>query len=296
MTLYKYLSPNRIDVLENQYLRATPANNQNDIFEMRPYFENIVDPTQKDELFEGLELNLTEHFEKLYNDLSTDDKDKIDKDKFLKEIIRIENTAQGKELIEQLKPLVINILNNSNTQIQEQIYQTNIQLTGIISLSETYNSNKMWGHYGDSHRGFIIGFNSNHYFFNRPRSDEDEYFRIRKVIYDNNNKIKTLYGIDGADLLLRKSVDWVYEIEWRLLIPLFLADEVINKNNETIHLVKFPTDCIESIIFGIKSNNELKDSIHKIIKKKKLRSVKIGQMFVDHNEPKMDVKWLNAKN
>ncbi len=292
MILYKYLPPIRTDVLEDQCLRVTPANNQNDIFEMRPYFENIVDNSQKDELLSDIDIDINQYIDDNYDALPIETKNQFDKDTLKIIFEKTLETKFGKKLIEQSKEYAFNFLNENKSIIQKTLYNTNIQLTGIISLSEKYNSNKMWAHYGDSHRGFIIGFNSNHYFFNKPRSDDDEYFRIRKVVYDNSNKIKTLYGIDGADLLLRKSIDWEYEMEWRLLIPLFLSNETINKNGETIHLVKFPTDCIESIVFGIKSNNELKELIYKIIENKRLRRVKIGQMYVANNEPKINVNWI----
>src|SRR5437667_6790953 len=41
---------------------------------------------------------------------------------------------------------------------------------GILSLSEVPDSTLMWSHYGAQHHGFLIGFDSDHPFFNRRRS------------------------------------------------------------------------------------------------------------------------------
>lgn len=294
MIIYKYLPPKRIDVLENQYLRCTPANNQNDIFEMRPYFNNIVDSSQRNDLFSGVEIDISKYFDDLYNKLPANIRNLFDKDKFKKEIKNTLKTKQGEEVIEKSKSWAIDFLNSNIIAFQEQIYKTNIQITGTISFSEIFNSKRMWALFSNSHKGFQIGFNSTHYFFNRPRTEDDEYFRIRKVLYDTEDKIKTLYGADGVDLLLRKRMEWQYENEWRLLIPLFYADKIIDSKDEKIHLVKFPTDCILSITFGVNSNDKLKDSIFEIIENKKLRHIKIGQTYVDKNEPKLGVRWLNA--
>ena len=42
---------------------------------------------------------------------------------------------------------------------------------GILCLSEVRDSILMWGHYTDSHQGFVIGFDSDQPFFSNRRSD-----------------------------------------------------------------------------------------------------------------------------
>lgn len=293
MIIYKYLPPNRLDVLAKQYLRCTPANNLNDIFEMRPYFDTIVESTQKDDLFSGVKIDMGKYIDDHYNNLPENIRNQFDKDTLKRLFKKSLKTRIGEEILEKSKTFAIDFINENSIAIQEQIYKTNIQLTGIISFSEKFDSNQMWALYSNSHKGYQIGFNSNHYFFNRPRTDDDEYFRIRQVVYDSQNKIKSLYGVEGVDLLTRKLKNWEFEKEWRLLIPLFSANKIIKGNDEDIHLVKFPTDCIESVIFGVNSADKLKSSIFKIIESKKLRNIQVGQIYIDKNEPKIDVRWLN---
>ena len=50
MKLYKYLAPNRTDVLKNQMIRFTQHASLNDPFEMKPYAETLAD----DEFIKGL--------------------------------------------------------------------------------------------------------------------------------------------------------------------------------------------------------------------------------------------------
>src|SRR6187431_483413 len=48
MSLYKYVTPERIDILKNELIRFTQAGALNDPWEMRPYIERLME----DDLFE----------------------------------------------------------------------------------------------------------------------------------------------------------------------------------------------------------------------------------------------------
>ncbi len=48
MTLYKYCSFERIDILENNWLRCSPSSVLNDIFESFPFFGTTVIGTDED--------------------------------------------------------------------------------------------------------------------------------------------------------------------------------------------------------------------------------------------------------
>jgi hypothetical protein len=91
---------------------------------------------------------------------------------------------------------------------------------GICCFSTTYASPLLWSHYGDQHRGLCVGYNTDRL----PKPV------LQKVVYCQNRVIKTsmLYQalIDknqqakndlDRDFLLRKSEDWSYEGEWRLI-------------------------------------------------------------------------------
>ena len=52
MRIYKYLSPERVDVLENQMLRFTQANYLNDPFEHLPFVSQLVDGAYTKKLYE----------------------------------------------------------------------------------------------------------------------------------------------------------------------------------------------------------------------------------------------------
>jgi hypothetical protein len=93
----------------------------------------------------------------------------------------------------------------------------------ICSFSERNDSIVMWGHYADSHKGFCMEY---------ATSDLDDFRRhaLFPVIYSDElfdatrhvvrsmagGTFNNLYGMLAAS---RKSVDWSYEKEWRLILP-----------------------------------------------------------------------------
>ena len=52
MRIFKYLSPERVDVLENQVLRFTQATYLNDPFEHLPFISQLVDEAYTEKIYE----------------------------------------------------------------------------------------------------------------------------------------------------------------------------------------------------------------------------------------------------
>ena len=69
MKLYKYVSLERIDILENSLLRFTQPSTFNDPFEMKPIFGSFMqDETEYEELASGLEV-VREQYDELPDDV-----------------------------------------------------------------------------------------------------------------------------------------------------------------------------------------------------------------------------------
>ncbi len=86
----------------------------------------------------------------------------------------------------------------------------------VFCVSENPNDQLLWGHYGDSHKGFCVGYVCPVGILN-PQL-------IHKLTY--TNKVPMIDPIDFIidpyktfqDLILTKPVDWKYECEWRLTL------------------------------------------------------------------------------
>src|SRR5689334_12905182 len=126
MIVYKYLPPSRTDVIEDNLIRFTQSASLNDPFETAPSIE-------------GLKLAFRRHA-----------------------IRMIEN--------ERFSPLEYGV---ARLKIEAQIdkhlthfhRRNSVSDYAILSLSKIRNNLLMWAHYCDSHRGFVLGFDSTHTFF-----------------------------------------------------------------------------------------------------------------------------------
>jgi hypothetical protein len=46
--------------------------------------------------------------------------------------------------------------------IAERIIRRNLDAVGILSLADAPDKLLLWAHYSDNHKGFVVGFNTNH--------------------------------------------------------------------------------------------------------------------------------------
>ncbi len=101
----------------------------------------------------------------------------------------------------------------------------------IACFSERNNINPMWAHYGDNHKGICIEYN-----FNDNKNLKDQCMPINYVNNTNNNTVIEKFQ-NGSfvknrliwEVFSKKSEDWEYEKEWRLIY-----DNQVPKNVGTI--------------------------------------------------------------
>ena len=116
-----------------------------------------------------------------------------------------------------------------------------------------------WAHYGHEHRGIVVGFDPKHPFLNAVGElHQVEYRALHVAISSNGELIRVAgYPLNGKErvpvqTLLRKSPEWAYEKEWRLLVPLARSDETrtMRAGQERIHLLRFPDSAIRALVLG----------------------------------------------
>ncbi|MBS9930327.1 DUF2971 domain-containing protein [Vibrio alginolyticus] len=144
---------------------------------------------------------------------------------------------------------------------------------GVLCLTETKSNLLMWSHYADSHRGFVVGFDVSHPFFNQSLTCDfielNEFLgKVKRVKYDNIRPSSN----NPTDWIYTKSNDWIYEKEHRMLMSLESSDEVMHKSNgrfsvldedcrklyedvggmgvELLPLYKIPSDAFVSLTLG----------------------------------------------
>jgi len=111
-------------------------------------------------------------------------------------------------------------------------WRTTMNDFGVLSLTEDPTNILMWGHYGDSHKGYCLRFD--------PKKGIFRY--AHKVAYSQDRPVFRVFDPDRDNLaercLLRKADIWSYEREWRFI------------SFRKVGLVEFPPDALTGIILG----------------------------------------------
>lgn len=132
----------------------------------------------------------------------------------------------------------------------------NLGSVAIFCLSEKNNNRLMWAHYGNSFKGYCIGYLTPTGIQN-PRA-------IHKVQYkEKNHKIRPLDiilkpGQSVIEAITTKSPDWSYESEWRFIMG---PDRGLCSKFFPIH----------EVIFGNRMPEDQKDKIKSMLKGQDIR-------------------------
>ncbi len=252
--MYKYLPPERIDILQNNLICFNNPLNFNDPFEFNTAFQlNNFESTLHDSLITI----------DLYKELSADTFNYIEK--LPKEAVTKLIEGATKELLSFYETVKPNIIKTTESLMQ-RFNSHLIRMTRILSLSDNPTNILMWGHYAHSHSGFVIEFDTNHPFFSQRRSQKDEFGFLRRVIYQKEYpSLDPLLPENTENHFLIKSNDWEYESEWRMLLPQSIADKTINIDGKEYDLYKIPSNIIKTIIFGCNASENLKNNVCNLI-------------------------------
>ena len=256
MYLYKYLPLERIDVLDNLMIRASPIRAFNDPFEMRPSF--VVTPVESE---------LEEEFEKAirqkYEGLGIDERTGLDFESF-----RTKALPCRESWIQYFR-------SHAPAKYETKYVENLNKLCGVISLTRKRDSLLMWAHYADSHQGFVIEFDSANPFFNRTRNSKAKAGRLWKMKYTAARPQITLpIASEPDNIFIRfKSKEWRYEQEWRIVFNFSNADKVHNDKDEEIHLFNIPPEAIRSVICGSSMVDSDKGKIRNILRREQMAHI-----------------------
>lgn len=145
----------------------------------------------------------------------------------------------------------------------------------------------MWAHYAE-HKGVVIGIDFDDVF---PETHKEKGILMDPVNYSEERpqiNILTAFEIPpGASLktVLTKSVDWIYEKEFRSIFPVDVLDDLQKQglacfkdfNGKKTWFLRLKPESINEIIFGLYTEESLKLAIGKLIKQPKLQHIKLYQ-------------------
>ncbi len=209
---FKYVTPERIDVLQNGLIRFTPPTDPacNDYAECLPLIhgaaaEEFIRRKARDRAEQAFS-KLTEQMRE--NGLS----------------------IEGPSFADWYEEFALDYYRrNGSTGINALPFRSQI---GILSLTTDPLDQVMWAHYANNYKGFVIRFAALHFIGTGARPMWDlgyawpvDYSRSRTYIDPSQ--------VDGAAFAYEKDVKWAYEKEIRVVR---LLAEATTIKNGTIHL------------------------------------------------------------
>ena len=248
MILYKYVSTERIDILENLQIRFTQPNAMNDPFEARPDFYMTREGRAR-ELADVIRQSPISKWSAGRTTTQAEAK----REEYAK---RVERDPDFAEELYARHDIQIPI-----DKIEKMLYDEVYNRVGILSLSKTQDNLLMWAHYAEGHRGVILMFDGCHDFFKVEMAD----FGLAKPEPVQYSLKRPQVQIDRPNILgvfFTKGTPWKYEREWRYLKEIEDAD-VLCEYDDALPLALFqlPPKCIKGVILGCYRDLELLDNI-----------------------------------
>lgn len=284
--LYKYMPANRSEIFDDWLIRFTQPKALNDPFEMRPHIAGYGTP---EEVREIAAHRWEEHVRERYDDMTRKSAGYGEPVPF--DVFRagIEHRRASQIEAALLRAPAL------NASMAEKIDELMNKSVGVLSLCEHSDSLLMWPHYGDSHRGFVIEFDTRSPFFHQivppahvnASSDDaekfaEEYGRLRFIRYQAERPSAVVTGL-SFDTIMTKGQDWEYEGEWRMLMPPDYAD--VNKlslhQGLPVCLFAVPPSSVKAILLGCNSDEDLLARALTLRERSETRHIRIAKAHVD---------------
>lgn len=309
MSLYKYLIPDRMDILKTRSIRFSQHMALNDPFEMKPFFELLAEDTIMKQLFcfggedtwnAGFDLSYS-MFTMVFDEMKKHFPDEASKREIdevsnslpsyqaLKEQTKQEQPEFLEKLVELAKQLMPELRNVIFTSFNESI--------GVLSLTPKSDDLLMWAHYAQNNKGFVIEFDDGHEFFNQPMDSGGLLGCLHKVVYSEDRPNRdTILDMSPSDIFLLKSEKWKDEEEWRMLQSLENGlrlekdgAAILDDEGQPIYLFTLPPSCITGVIFGSRMTHENQSKILHVLSTEDYSHVKKYQAVLDDRKFKLDI-------
>jgi hypothetical protein len=192
---------------------------------------------------------------------------------------------QGSFNTEDFVEIMLGITSNPEEEYRNYINTALIKVFRILCVTNTYDNNLMWAHYGEQNYGCIVELDS--VFIDKPRGLKDGAVNYHENLEPSSNPLDMLlYGETEKvrnsmirDVIFSKRTNWEYENEYRFMFAenfgsitsetdMQTRKTKISVKHQTDTLntdVKIKSDSIKSIIFGARAKEKNISGIMDII-------------------------------
>lgn len=269
--LYKYFPIERRDLLESQLVRFTQPGDFNDPFELHPSYDLMSKadiaalpeaPGQEGSEGPKMRLLTPEVMQAMFASVLPG----------LQKQIAMRSDQQGAFSID-------------NNLLAQATFDSKF---GILCLTEIPDSLLMWAHYANNHRGFVIQFDETHEFF-APTSHEEQLLELTKVEYSAQRPVLSYSSINSPTLYYRKSPEWAYENEWRIIKPLRAARKTLAHPDYPRFLFELPPSAVKGVIIGLSVPQSVQLELSELLARPHWKHAKIFKTALDKNEYRLNI-------
>jgi Protein of unknown function (DUF2971) len=159
---------------------------------------------------------------------------------------------------------------------------------GVLSLTDNPKNLLMWAHYANCHSGLVLQIDDQHDFFS-PHTIDGVEFGLTKVDYSNLRPVLSPRSIKSPTLLYRKSPEWAYESEWRLIRHLSDANKIISEKPYPIALFQIPFDAIKGVIVGVAVSHEERVKLFELLGTPERKNITIFQTRLSDTNYELEI-------
>jgi hypothetical protein len=188
LSLFKYVDPGRVQILQNHLIRFSQISVLNDPFEMRPYFEDIARDDEAVMRVQGIEREIVlrgAYSRMLQANPTAMRRQWLTVDAFLVEAAQ--NPGVIDSLMEQSTAQALDEYRADMPAARARHTNTIDNTVGVLSLTETPNNLLMWAHYARNHQGFVIEFDTDQEPFASARVSPPGFGHLGPVVYSQDS-------------------------------------------------------------------------------------------------------------
>ena len=275
--IFKYVSPDRTDVLKTLQIRFTQPSCFNDPFEAQLAIDGLDDEAL---VARRVEISILTSYRRHVLHQHSLGRQPIPCDKF-----RELAAARYHQTMRQFKkdPRLL------RERAAERI-RTFWDDIGILSLSETENDLLMWAHYANSHTGMLIEFDPKHPFFHRSeKASKPDFGMLLEVVYSTTRPRHRIGDIPDPTDFCIKCEEWHKEKEWRVFRLVNQSNNKVTKGTETVYLFDLPPEIVKRVVMGCRMEWKKRQELKEIVRANPaLRHVQIQEA-----KPDLDAFRLN---
>lgn len=224
MRLFKYVIPERIDILETQRIAFSPPENFNDVMDSRLKVVPMTSRTVLKRKAKEADAKVLKEMPAEFHALPRSERRKVERDLLKGSVAHLKKIA---------KPFA--------EKLQSDIYAEVNQRFCVLCLTTNPDHELMWGHYADGHRGFVIELDASNRRFSHPGI-------LHKMIYSETPP--TYDPAIGSDEWWKiKSIVWEYEDEYRVVSGIADCEKKIC-GGRAVYFRHLPHECIKAIYLG----------------------------------------------